>query len=264
MKLDINGNKYYLKDRWREVTIREMAHAFDVLSKQPPSLLKVINTPSDSEKQPEIDEKVLTKFYIDWIECFSNIPRSVLEGEIVMDQPGTVSIKYIANACLHFLGEPKKTNQVNRFKFEGRQYRIIESFKTLSGVNKLLSGATFGDWVNLTALMSAFDGLNKGKYIALAQMSAVLFQPSAGDKRPETIEKRAEAFMDLDCETAYAGYFFLDRHISKLLRFLKTSSKKEIRDRLGVEGLITKYRQTFIGRLKLYLLQKLGFLTVKE
>ena len=138
MKVDIEGNKYELKERWRDVTIREMAHAYDVLSKQPPSLIKLLTSPSDEEI--DIEQSVLTKFYIDWIECFSNIPREVLEGKIVIDEPGTVSIQYLAHRILHFLGEPTKANQVNRFKFDKKQYRILDSVKTLSGMNKLLSG----------------------------------------------------------------------------------------------------------------------------
>ena len=259
MKLDINGHKYELKQRWRDVTIREMAHAFEVLSNQHPNLIKLLT--SSSDKDIDVEEGVLNKFYIDWIECFSNIPREVLEGDIVIDEPGTVSIRYLAHNILHFLNEPTKVNQVNRFKFNKKQYRLIESLKTLSGMNRLLNGATYGDWCNLTALQTALDGIDKAKYTALAQLCAVLYQPVAGNKRPETIEPRAELFMDLDCETAFAAYFFFERHINKLQRFLKTSSMEEVGKVLGSEGLISKYQGGFIGKLKLFILRKLGYLT---
>lgn len=259
MKLDINGKKYTLKERWRDVSIREMSHAYEVLNNQPPSLLKLIR--STDEESLEIDDAILYRFYIDWIGCFSDIPKEVLEGNILLDEPGTHDLKFLASRCLKFLGEPTNIPQINRFRFKKKQYRVINSFTSLSGVTQLLSGATFGDWVNLTALMGAFEGLNKGKYQALAQVSAVLFSDNFQDKRKETIEKRAQAFMDLDCQTAYAGYFFLEKHINKYQRYLKTSSATEVRRELGREALILKYQNGFIGRLKLFILLKLEFLT---
>lgn len=259
MNLDINGQKYTLKERWRDVSIREMANAYEVLSNQPPALLKLIR--STDEKSLDIDDAILYKFYIDWVGCFSNIPKEVLEGNILLDEPGTHDLKFLASRCLKFLGEPTNIPQINRFRFNKKQYRVIDSFTSLTGVTQLLSGATFGDWVNLTALMSAFEGLNKGKYHALAQVSAVLFSDNFQDKRKETIEKRAAAFMDLDCQTAYAGYFFLEKHTNKFQRFLKTSSADQVRRELGREGLTLKYQKGFIGKLKLFILLKLESLT---
>jgi len=259
MKLDINGKKYNLKERWRDVTLREMSHAFEVLNHQPPALLKLIR--STEEAALDIDDSILYKFYIDWIECFSDIPREVLEGNILLDQPGTHDLKFLAGRCLKFLGEPTNIPQVNRFRFKKKQYRIINSFTSLTGVTQLLSGATFGDWVNLTSLMGAFEGLNKGKYNAMAQVSAVLFSDNFQDKRKETIEKRAQNFLHLDCQTAYAGYFFLEKHINKYQRYLKTSTAAEVVRELGREGLMLKYQRGFIGRLKLFILLKLESLT---
>lgn len=259
MKLDIEGNKYELKERWRDVTLKQLAHAFDVLSKQPPKLIKLLTAKQDEEI--EVEPAVLNKFYIDWVECFSDIPREILESKIVMDEPGTVSIRMLAHRVLHFLSEPTKANQVNRFKFNKKQYRLIESVKTLSGMNRLLNGATYGDWCNLTALQSSLTDISKGKYTAMAQLCAVLYQPVAGNRRPETIEPRAEMFLDLDAETAYAAYFFFERHINKLQRFLRTSSMAEVGRVLGSEGLISKYQNGFIGKLKLFILRKTGYLT---
>ena len=259
MRFDIEGKKYTVKERWREVTIREMADAYEVLSHQPPAIIKLLT--SEADKQVDVSDDVLLRFYIDWIGCFSDIPKEVLNGKILIDAPGTVSIKFLASLCLKFLGEPQKIGQINTFKFNGVRYKLIPSFTTLSGVNRLLNGATFGDWVDLTALMSAFEGLNKGKYIALAKVTAVLFSDDFNDKRKESIEKRAEAFMDLDCETAYAAYFFFEKHINKLQRFLKTSSNEEVLRVIGSEGLTAKYQGSFIGRLRLFFLRKLGFLT---
>jgi len=259
MRFEIEGKKYTVKERWREVSIREMANAFEVLSLQPPAIKKLITSP-ESDKV-DVSEELLIKFYIDWVACFSDIPKEILSSKIIIDQPGTVSLTYLANLCLKFLGEPQKIGQINSFKFNSVRYKLIPSFTTLSGVNRLLNGATFGDWVNLNALMTAFDGLNKGKYIALANVSAVLFSDDFNDTRKETIQKRAETFMDLDCETAYAGYFFFEKHINKLQRFLKTSSAEEVQKIMGLEGLTAKYQGNFIGRLKLFFLRNLGFLT---
>ena len=259
MKLDINGKSYTLKERWRDVTIREMSYAFEVLNNQPPSLLKLIQ--SDDEKDIDIDENILYKFYIQWVACFSDIPIEVLEGNILLDEPGTHDLKFLASRCLKFLGEPTNIPQMNRFRFKKKQYRIINSFTSLTGVTQLLSGATYGDWVNLTSLMGAFEGLNKGKYNALAQVSAVLFTDNLQDKRKESLEKRAQTFLDLDCQTAYAGYFFLEKHINKYQRFLKTSSAAQVRRELGREGLTLKYQNGFIGKLKLFILLKLESLT---
>tara|TARA_R110000744_G_scaffold368034_1_gene477767 strand:- start:2067 stop:2873 length:807 start_codon:yes stop_codon:yes gene_type:complete len=259
MKLDINGKNYTLKERWRDVSIREMSHAFEVLNNQPPALLKLLRS---SEEAPlEIDDSILYRFYIDWIGCFSDIPREVLEGNILLDEPGTHDLKFLASRCFKFLGEPTNIPQINRFRFKKKQYRVINSFTSMTGVTQLLSGATFGDWVNLTSLMAAFDGFNRGKYNALAQVSAVLFSNNFQDKRKETLDKRAQDFLDLDCQTAYAGYFFLEKHINKYHRFLKTSTAAEVRRELGREGLTLKYQNGFIGKLKLFVLLKLESLT---
>ena len=259
MKLDINGKNYTLKERWRDVSNREMSHAFEVLNNQPPALLKLLRS---SEEAPlEIDDSILYRFYIDWIGCFSDIPREVLEGNILLDEPGTHDLKFLASRCFKFLGEPTNIPQINRFRFKKKQYRVINSFTSMTGVTQLLSGATFGDWVNLTSLMAAFDGFNRGKYNALAQVSAVLFSNNFQDKRKETLDKRAQDFLDLDCQTAYAGYFFLEKHINKYHRFLKTSTAAEVRRELGREGLTLKYQNGFIGKLKLFVLLKLESLT---
>ena len=248
-----------MKERWRDVSIREMSHAFEVLNNQPPALLKLLRS---SEEAPlEIDDSILYRFYIDWIGCFSDIPREVLEGNILLDEPGTHDLKFLASRCFKFLGEPTNIPQINRFRFKKKQYRVINSFTSMTGVTQLLSGATFGDWVNLTSLMAAFDGFNRGKYNALAQVSAVLFSNNFQDKRKETLDKRAQDFLDLDCQTAYAGYFFLEKHINKYHRFLKTSTAAEVRRELGREGLTLKYQNGFIGKLKLFVLLKLESLT---
>ncbi len=203
----ILDNQYQIKNNWTDVTVKQMGKAQDYIDAMPIYLKNYIY----SEDDEPISEDKLMKFYIDWIELFSNIPREYLESEI--DVTGTgVSLVELFSFVSKFLGEPSQDEigESETIKLGKTEYNLIKSVKSAGGVSKMLGGATYKHFSESQALVGLFQSKKYRKWSYLSKLTAILFREDENEQYDEElINMRAKAFENLTVSEVYRGYFFL-------------------------------------------------------
>jgi len=228
VEVSILDKTYTVRNNWQDNTVKHLVKAQEYLESLPKWLENYIY----SDKPEPVSESKLLKFYIDWIELFSDIPREFLESEIEVNNVDEVSIIDLFKMVAKFLGEPsqEEINISDTITLGKTEYKLIESVKTPEGIKKMLSGATFKHFAEAQAFTSLFQEGKIKKWKHLAKITAILFRESSTELYDEDlIDIRAKAFMNLPISEVYKGCFFLQELMSKLQKSLVTYSMEKLR-----------------------------------
>ena len=245
--VEILGKKYSIKNEFTDVTIRDMVKVQEYLDSLPIVMEKYLF----SEDEIEISEGKLLKFYVDWIELFSDIPREYLEGEISVQNTDELSLVEVFGLVSKFLYEPQDIEMSEVITLNGKEYKLIEATETASGVSKMLGGGTFKHFEESQALATLFQDKKYKKWEYLSRMTAILFRPEGEDiYEEEIVDARAKAFKNLPLSEAYKGYFFLHERMNRLQS--STEIFSEVAKAKGVDLTPQQNKSStgFIGRFK--------------
>jgi len=261
LKVTILNKSYYIRNDWKDNTIKHMSRAQEYINDMPKWLSNYIY----SEKPEPVSDSKLLDFYIDWIELFSDIPREYLESEISVNKADEISLIEIFNITAKFLGEPSQDDigTSDTIKLGKKDYVLIKSVKTSGGIDKMLGGASYKHFAESQALSTMFQSKQYRKWSYLSKITAILFRESEDEQYNEDIiEMRAKAFQNLSVSEAYKGYFFLHEHINKLQKSMLTSlMERKVKAQERKANLLLR---VFTGKIKpIKLLQKV-FLTKKS
>lgn len=243
---------YQIRNEWSDNTIKQMAKAQAYIDQMPKWLSNFIY----SEDNEPVSDNKLIKFYVDWIELFSNIPREYLESEIAVNSTDELSLVEVFGLVAKFLGEPREEDigSSDTIKLGKKEYVIIKSVKTAGGIDKMLGGATYKHFAESQALSSLFQKKQYRKWEYLSKITAILFREEEDEQYDEElIEMRAKAFDNLPVSEAYKGYFFLLSHFNKL----QSSTLTSLTER--VENLRTQ-RQSLLLRILTGLIKPINWL----
>ena len=222
IKATILDQEYTIRNNWEDNTIRQMSKAQAYIDVMPKWLSNYIY----SDKDEPVSENKLLKFYVDWIELFSDIPREYLEGEISVNNTDELSLIEIFSLVSKFLGEPSE-DQIgtsDTIKLGKKKYVLIKSVRTAGGIEKLLGGATYKHFAESQALSSLFQNKDYRKWEYLSRITSILFRESEDEQYDEElIDMRSKAFENLPVSEAYKGYFFLQGHFNELQKSTLTS-----------------------------------------
>ena len=254
LKVTILNKSYYIRNDWKDNTIKHMSRAQEYINDMPKWLSNYIY----SEKPEPVSDSKLLDFYIDWIELFSDIPRDYLESEISVNKADEISLIEIFNITAKFLGEPSQDDigTSDTIKLGKKDYVLIKSVKTSGGIDKMLGGASYKHFAESQALSTMFQSKQYRKWSYLSKITAILFRESEDEQYNEDIiEMRAKAFENLSVSEAYKGYFFLHEHINKLQKSMLTSLME--RKVKAQEQKVNLLSRVFTGKIKpIRLLQK--------
>ena len=261
LKVTILDKPYYIRNEWKDNTIKHMARAQDYISAMPKWLSNYIY----SEKPEPVSESKLLDFYIDWVELFSDIPRYYLESEISVNKADEISLIEIFNITAKFLGEPSQDDigTSDTIKLGKKDYVLIKSVKTAGGIEKMLGGASYKHFSESQALSTLFQSKQYRKWSYLSKITAILFRESEDEQYNEDIiDMRASAFENLSISEAYKGYFFLQDHTNKLQKSMLTSltERKAKKKKKKVNPLL----EIFTGKIKPIRLLRKVFSTKKN
>tara|TARA_R110000803_G_scaffold207962_1_gene276252 strand:+ start:789 stop:1574 length:786 start_codon:yes stop_codon:yes gene_type:complete len=226
IKVTIEDNTYEVRNEWEDNTINDLNKPQEYIKTLPQWLESYIYTDSNS---PISDSKLLD-FYVDWIELFSDIPRTLLE-EVVAVKDEEHSIMFLFNAVSKFLGEPTQDDiePNDTITFRNKDYTLIESVKTAGGIDKLLGGATYKHFAEANALSHLFQNKNYRKWEYIARITAILFRPDPNEQYNEDIiDQRTKEFGKLPVSEAYKGYFFLSNSLTNLQQSTLTSFREKV------------------------------------
>lgn len=243
---------YQIRNEWSDNTIKQMAKAQAYIDQMPKWLSNFIY----SEDNEPVSDNKLIKFYVDWIELFSNIPREYLESEIAVNSTDELSLVEVFGLVAKFLGEPREEDigSSDTIKLGKKEYVIIKSVKTAGGIDKMLGGATYKHFAESQALSSLFQKKQYRKWEYLSKITAILFREEEDEQYDEElIEMRSKAFDNLPVSEAYKGYFFLLSHFNKL----QSSTLTSLTER--VENLRTQ-RQSLLLRILTGLIKPINWL----
>jgi len=261
LKVTILDKPYYIRNEWKDNTIKHMARAQDYISNMPKWLSNYIY----SEKPEPVSESKLLDFYIDWVELFSDIPRHYLESEISVNKADEISLIEIFNITAKFLGEPSQDDigTSDTIKLGKKDYVLIKSVKTAGGIEKMLGGASYKHFSESQALSTLFQSKQYRKWSYLSKITAILFRESEDEQYNEDIiDMRASAFENLSISEAYKGYFFLQEHTNKLQKSMLTSLTE--RKAKAQEQKVNPLLEIFTGKIKPIRLLRKVFLTKKN
>ncbi len=222
LKVTILDKPYYIRNEWKDNTIKHMSRAQEYISAMPKWLSNYIY----SEKPEPVSDLKLLDFYIDWVELFSDIPREYLESEISVNKADEISLIEVFNITAKFLGEPSQDDigTSDTIKLGKKDYKLINSVKTAGGIDKMLGGATYKHFAESQALSTLFQSKQYRKWSYLSKITAILFRETEDEQYNEDIiDMRASAFENLSISEAYKGYFFLQEHTNKLQKSMLTS-----------------------------------------
>ena len=247
IKVTILDQNYTIRNEWEDNTIKQMSKAQAYIDDMPKWLSNYIY----SEEQEPVSESKLIKFYVDWIEIFSDIPREYLESEISVNDTNELSLVEVFTLVSKFLGEPREEDigSSDTIKLGKKEYVLIKSVKTAGGIDKMLGGATYKHFAESQALSSLFQRKDYRKWEYLSKITAILFREDEDEQYEEDlIDIRAKAFENLPVSEAYKGYFFLLSHTSKLQKSTLTSLTEKAqslriqRANQSLKGLIGKVK----------------------
>ncbi len=261
IKATILNKKYQIFNNWSDVTIRKMGKAQKYIDGMPLDVKNYIYS-NEEEKEPVSDSRLL-KFFIDWIEIFSTIPRKFLESEISVNNHDELSITELFGLVSKFLGEPSidDIGESNTIKLKGKEYHLIESVYTAAGTEKMLGGATFKHYAESQAFARLFQDKKYRKWDYLSRITAILFREKKEEAyEEEIIDVRANLFKDLPVSEAYRGYFFLLSLQSKLQKSMLTSLNRKKQVKRSAQ-LVKRYYKTFIGMMLRIRLRVKTFIT---
>ena len=261
LKVTILNKSYYIRNDWKDNTIKHMSRAQEYINDMPKWLSNYIY----SEKPEPVSDSKLLDFYIDWIELFSDIPREYLESEISVNKADEISLIEIFNITAKFLGEPSQDDigTSDTIKLGKKDYVLIKSVKTSGGIDKMLGGASYKHFAESQALSTMFQSKQYRKWSYLSKITAILFRESEDEQYNEDIiEMRAKAFENLSVSEAYKGYFFLHEHINKLQKSMLTSlMERKVKAQERKANLLSR---VFTGKIKLIRLLQKVFSTKKS
>ena len=261
LKVTILDKPYYIRNEWKDNTIKHMARAQDYISAMPKWLSNYIY----SEKPEPVSESKLLDFYIDWVELFSDIPRHYLESEISVNKADEISLIEIFNITAKFLGEPSQDDigTSDTIKLGKKDYVLIKSVKTAGGIEKMLGGASYKHFSESQALSTLFQSKQYRKWSYLSKITAILFRESEDEQYNEDIiDMRASAFENLSISEAYKGYFFLQEHTNKLQKSMLTSLTE--RKAKAQAQKVNPLLEIFTGKIKPIRLLRKVFSTKKN
>ena len=261
LKVTILDKPYYIRNDWKDNTIKHMTRAQEYINDMPKWLSNYIY----SEKPEPVSDSKLLDFYIDWIELFSDIPRHYLESEISVNKADEISLIEIFNITAKFLGEPSQDDigTSDTIKLGKKDYVLIKSVKTAGGIEKMLGGASYKHFSESQALSTLFQSKQYRKWSYLSKITAILFRESEDEQYNEDIiDMRASAFENLSISEAYKGYFFLQEHINKLQKSMLTSlTEKKVK---AQAQRVSPLLRIFTGKIKPIRLLKKVFSTKKS
>ena len=261
LKVTILDKPYYIRNEWKDNTIKHMARAQNYISAMPKWLSNYIY----SEKPEPVSESKLLDFYIDWVELFSDIPRHYLESEISVNKADEISLIEIFNITAKFLGEPSQDDigTSDTIKLGKKDYVLIKSVKTAGGIEKMLGGASYKHFSESQALSTLFQSKQYRKWSYLSKITAILFRESEDEQYNEDIiDMRASAFENLSISEAYKGYFFLQEHTNKLQKSMLTSLTE--RKAKAQAQKVNPLLEIFTGKIKPIKLLRKVFSTKKN
>jgi len=247
IKATILNKDYTIRNEWSDNTIKQMSKAHSYLGEIPQWLEHYLY----SDEPSSISTSKLLKFYIDWIELFSDIPRDLLEADIKVEDANDVSLTFLFETVSKFLGEPSE-NEIGSSEtivLGKTTYTLIESVKTAGGVDKMLGGATYKHFAESQALANLYQQKKYRKWEYLSNITAILFRENPNEQYDDSlIEMRSKAFENLPVSEAYKGYFFLLNSLNSNQNSLVISLMEKKESLLDQS--VKKSCSNFIGRIK--------------
>lgn len=234
--VSINDKKYNVCSEWKDVTISQVEKAFAIKEKLSDEVKKFFYS-ADEFKLTKEHEREIVKFEKEWIEAFSNIPKTELNKTVLINEDGD-NITSLFRICQKFMYDPQQ-NEIEikeQIEFKGVKYYLPQSVTTLKGIKKIFAQGTYEDYMEGSKLFEAFN--DKPDLTRLSQLTATLFRPKIKTGilwfKKEVIEyydedavnKRAELFKELPMDMVWGAYFFFMLSNLKLLSGFQTSLKE--------------------------------------
>jgi len=242
IRIDIAGNKYFVSQQWREMTIAQ-GIALDAVVKHMPDNMKELYDDLHTGKRMEwttvgigVDD-----IYIEWpkwygkvISTVCDVPDEVMERTL-SDQRTMIYKTYLEQFVLGLVYMPYDFIPDDKmwFTFEGERYYLPFSGK--DGMNKEIPGRWM-DTVEFTEsadLLMTSKKLEEGLTMVAPKLIAILCRPK-GEKYDEaTILARAEKFTALGMDIAWKVLFFSMDCIILLLNDMESYFREEMFEQAG-------------------------------
>lgn len=245
LNLIANDTKKQLKSSFTDVKLKELSKAYEILATQSINVLGWLNNDKECPEQEMYDFKIL------WVSLFSNFTTDELKL-IPLVATDSLSLDFLFTQCKFLMYQPKSALDIKEFKIGGKTYKLIESLKTIGGAEMLFGNANYRQWMLSSQLAKIIEENKNEKCIqGLIQLMAVLY--TDGDDSDKGLEKRIEAFQEVDALTGWSCYFFFALLLDKYKDFFQsyTNNLKQplAKKKYLLEKLKRKLSQTRIGKL---------------
>jgi len=261
INLIANGEKKKLFNNFEDVKLSTLSSAFKYLAKQSKAILDFVAEDKECDKQEEI------AFKIGWISFFSTFTIDELKNVPITGTADSLSIDFLYNQCVIFMGQPKAVLDIKQIKIQGKKYDLIKEVKTISGAAMLFGNASYRQWMLLTQLSKVVEENKNEKCIdALINLLAVIY--TDGDDSDIALKERVEAFKEVDALTGWSGYFFFALLLNKYKDYFQSFSSglPNLKDqqKWNLEQLKESYSKTRIGKLLPLKSQKWEYSILKD
>ena len=222
LSLKANGKQKHLKDEFADVTLNELAKAYEFIQGLSPEMKRYLLTDSDAE----MDDGQVFEYMISWIELFSNFTKDELRlVPMKGNDYSSLSIDWLYGHCEKFLHQPESYLQLPEFKHKGVTYKLMEPLKTIGGAELLFGNANYRQFMLANQLAQMADkGKKKASIQSLTQLFALLY--SDGDDSSEGVVKRSKIFEDVNALYGWSAYFFFVELVEKYSDYFRLSTTK--------------------------------------
>ena len=200
IKIKIDNTHYLCPSSWADITLRTyIKYLKDV---QPTAPAKINDLFAGG--QVKLSRKELNdcySFMARSVECFCGVPYSLLINKVVVGDLQKLWIN-IEKSLKNDLANIQREASGDSFIFKGEQYFYPE---------KLMTNSTAGELIMAQLLTDGVSNLERGDYLSLPKITAVLCRRTGEWYEDFDIEARAELFMDLSMDILLGMGFFLLR-----------------------------------------------------
>ena len=237
LSLIANGIEKQLKDEFIDVTLNELAAAYQYIGSLSAEMKRYLLTASEAE----IDEEKVIEYKIHWISLFSDLTKDELKL-VPTDAVIGLSIDWLYNHCEQFLHQPISYREFDYFEHNNIKYNLLESTNTIGGAKMLFSKGTFRQFMLGSQLTSAVSEHKNNRGIqSLKQLFALLY--SDGDDSSEGIIKRSEIFGEVNALYGWSAYFYflaVGKEVERIYRLIYDKEPTSAKDSKSIKETTAK------------------------
>lgn len=212
--------RYYLKTRWKDITLREWVDILSKIREMPPGYAKLYST--DEKEREEASEKISVikalKFQRNMIAYLSDCPDKKINKLPFEDIQQLY--KAVEELIIGSLYSPldESLKPLESFIFDSEEYRVKPA-KMVLDQKVPMAKATFGEMIEFLQFEDNARKIENGRWKYMSNQIAILWRPKDEEEYDEDKGlERAKKFMELPMDIVWGCCFFLLKSLSTSVR----------------------------------------------